>query len=117
MEPNPHTFARAKSMRRAPTEAERKLWGALRNSALSDYKFVRQKPIGPYIADFVCRKEKLIVEVDGATHSDASDVTYDARRTSFLQQQGYRVIRVYNDAVFTNIGDVLDYIIATLEKR
>jgi very-short-patch-repair endonuclease len=110
MTPTPLTYARAKAMRSAPTEAERKLWGALRKRSLGNSKFVRQQPIGPYIVDFVCRAEKIIIEVDGATHGEASDVAYDIRRTQFLKSQGYRVVRVDNQAVFTAIGDALDYI-------
>jgi very-short-patch-repair endonuclease len=117
MKPLPLTYARAKSMRRSPTEAERKLWGGLRKRCLGNFKFVRQQPIGPYIVDFVCRSEKLIVEVDGATHGDAQDVAYDLRRTQFLETQGYRVVRVDNLAVFTAIGDVLEGIVAALERR
>ena len=113
----PLTFARAKSMRHQPTEAERKLWGGLRNRRLADFKFVRQQPVGPYIVDFVCRKEKLIIEVDGATHGDDAEVDYDHRRTCFLKSQGYRVHRVDNHLIFTDIGSVLDGIFAALMRR
>ena len=117
MKPTPLTFARAKAMRREPTEAKRKLWGALRKRSLGDFKFVRQQPIGPYIVDFVCRAERVIVEVDGATHGDVADVAYDVRRTAFLEQQGYRVIRVENFAVFREIGSVLDFIYGVLSVK
>ena len=117
MKPTPLNYAHAKSMRRQPTEAERKLWGGLRKRSLGSYKFVRQQPIGPYIVDFVCRAEKLIVEVDGMTHGDASDVAYDMRRTLFLEAQGYRVVRVNNHAVFSDIGNVLEHIFVSLNTR
>ena len=117
MKTTPLTYARAKSMRREPTEAERKLWGGLRKRSLGDFKFVRQQPIGPYIVDFVCRQKRLIVEVDGATHGDESDVAYDIRRTEFLEAQGYRVIRVENHAVFAEIGAVLDHIFNVLTQQ
>ena len=117
MTSTPLTYARAKAMRRSPTEAERKLWGALRKRTLGHFKFVRQQPVGPYIVDFVCRNEKLIVEVDGETHGDAQAVSHDLRRTQFLKTQGYRVVRVDNLAVFTAVGDVLDGIVAALERR
>ncbi len=113
----PLTFVRAKSMRHQPTEAERKLWGGLRNRRLADFKFVRQQPVGPYIVDFVCRKEKLIIEVDGATHGNDVDVEYDNRRTCFLERQGYRVHCVDNHVVFTDIGSVLDGIYTVLMRR
>ena len=70
-----HEARRARGLRQDQTEAERKLWRRLRNRTLGGFKFVRQEPIVPYFADFVCRDEKLIVEVDGATHS-----TDDERR-------------------------------------
>jgi very-short-patch-repair endonuclease len=117
MKPTPLTFIRAKSMRRAPTEAERMLWGGLRKRSLGNFKFVRQQPIGPYIVDFVCRRERLIVEVDGVTHSDDVEVEYDASRTLFMEQQGYRVVRVDNDEVFTDISSVLDGIYAALTQQ
>ena len=117
MKATPLTFARAKTMRREPTDAERKLWGALRKRSLGDFKFVRQQPIGPYIVDFVCRAKRVIIEVDGATHGDAVDVAYDERRTSFLEQQGYRVVRVNNVSVFREIGSVLDFIYGVVSVR
>jgi very-short-patch-repair endonuclease len=117
MQPNPLTYARAKSMRRNPTDAEQKLWGALRNRALGNFKFVRQQPIGPYIVDFVCRNKRLVVEVDGVTHGDAHEVAHDEKRTRFLLAQGYRVVRVDNDEVYTAIGDVLDGIHAALSEK
>src|SRR5947209_8863330 len=63
------TINRARSLRRKKTSAEAMLWQALRNRALSQHKFARQEPIGPYFADFCCRERKLIIELDGATHS------------------------------------------------
>jgi very-short-patch-repair endonuclease len=117
MKSTPLTFARAKAMRREPTLAERRLWGALRKRGVGDFKFVRQQPVGPYIVDFVCRSERVIVEVDGATHGDAADVAYDARRTVFLEAQGYRVVRVDNLAVFREIGAVLEFIHGVLSSK
>jgi very-short-patch-repair endonuclease len=110
MDSTPLTYARAKAMRREPTCAERKLWGALRKRTLGDYKFVRQQPIGPYIVDFLCRKKMLIVEVDGATHCDAHEIQHDERRTNYLKSRGYSMVRVDNPSVYTDIGSVLDHI-------
>lgn len=73
-------------------------------------------PIGHYIADFACRDLKLIVEVDGATHGDAAEVSYDARRTAALETQGWTVLRLWNEDVFKNLNAVCDAIIFTLEK-
>ena len=111
-----NTLTHARHMRRNPTEAERILWGCLRKRSLSEFKFSRQIPIGPYIADFVCREKKLIVEVDGATHGDAHEVAYDAKREAFLNGQGYRVLRVSNYGVFKERDGVLHAIFMALQE-
>jgi very-short-patch-repair endonuclease len=108
---------RARALRRAETAAEAKLWARLRSRRLNGFKFVRQMPIGPYFADFVCREEKLIVEVDGATHSSSSEILADGRRSAFLIAEGYRVVRVTNAEVFEHIDSVLETILAALERR
>ncbi len=79
-----HEAKRARELRRAETSAEAKLWARLRSRRLSGLKFVRQLPIGPYFADFVCREEMLIVDVDGATHGTADEIEADTRRTAAL---------------------------------
>jgi very-short-patch-repair endonuclease len=112
----PKARDRARQLRRDKTEAERRLWLALRNQRLNGYKFVRQLPIGPYFADFACREHKLIVEVDGATHGTEKEVDHDKKRTAFLSAQGYRVVRVWNDDVYRYLPDVLDAILLALEK-
>jgi very-short-patch-repair endonuclease len=91
-------------MRSEMTQPERELWTALRAKRFAGVKFTRQVVIGPYIADFVCRSRKLIIELDGATHSDARR---DDRRTAFVETQGYRVIRFWNNDVMTNLDAVL----------
>jgi very-short-patch-repair endonuclease len=68
---------RARSLRRDAIGAERILWQHLKGRSPSGFKFVRQMPIGPYIADFVCREAKLVVEIDGATHSSAEEIAND----------------------------------------
>ena len=108
---------RARGLRRAQTDAERQLWSRLRNRGLGGFKFVRQEPIGPYFADFVCREEMLVVEVDGATHSTDEETAYDDRRTSYLSAVGYRTVRVTNDEVYRNLEGVLDTILAAIERR
>ena len=110
------TLKRARSLRRNQTEAEKKLWGYLRNSSLNSHKFVRQTPIGPYIADFLSFDKKLIIEVDGATHGDPHEIIYDAKRTEYLEHCGYRLFRCYNADVFENLTSVLDGILIQLEK-
>jgi very-short-patch-repair endonuclease len=78
---------RARSLRRTQTPAEARLWSKLRNRGLAGHKFVRQEPVGPYFADFLCRERALIVEVDGAAHSTSEELTQDARRTRFLEER------------------------------
>ena len=109
------TTRRARSLRRAPSEAEKRLWGFLRDRRLNDFKFVRQAPLGPYFADFLCRERRLIVEVDGVTHGEDHQISHDARRTQYLESQGYRVLRVWNIEVFTNLDGVLTTILMALE--
>ena len=85
---------RARTFRKSETTAEKRLWEELRGSRLNGFKFVRHLPIGPYFADCACRSVKLIVEVDGATHGDAHEVAYDAKRSLFLNEQGWAVHRI-----------------------
>ena len=88
---------RARGLRQSMTDAEHTLWYRLRNRQLQGCKFRRQHDIGPYIADFVCTEAMLVVELDGGQH--AEQVLYDARRTAFLQAQGYRVLRFCDNDV------------------
>src|SRR5438132_4590215 len=90
---------RARSLRRADIPAEARLWSNLRGRRLQSFKFVRQEPVGPYIVDFLCREARLIVEVDGATHSEDREVAYDRRREAYLKREGYRIIRLLINAV------------------
>ena len=73
------------------------MWSALRNRQMSGKRFRRQMPIGPYIVDFVCLENKLIIEVDGGQHTQNAD--YDAERTAWLEAEGFRVIRFWNNQV------------------
>ncbi len=112
-----HEMRRARGLREDQTEAERQLWRRLRNRLLGGFKFVRQEPVGPYFADFVCREEKLIVEVDGATHSTDDERRRDAKREEFMRERGYRIARFVNDDVYRNMDGVLETILAALEGR
>jgi len=105
----------ARDLRKDMTEAEHKLWNHLRNKNLDGYRFRRQHPIGPFIVDFVCVSEKLIIEVDGATHGEEVETTYDVGRTEFLENQGWRVVRYGNEEIYKNPDDVLDDIYAHLK--
>jgi len=83
--------ARLRTLRASPTPAETKLWSIVRGHRFGGVKFARQIAYGPYIVDFVARSQGLVIEIDGDTHG--TQVEYDARRTAFLEQQGFRVIR------------------------
>ena len=102
---------RARTMRTAATPAERKLWSRLRASSLDGHKFSRQIAVGPYIADLVCRRLKLVVEVDGGQHGGDDD----HRRTRFLEAHGYTVLRFWNVEVLQEIDGVLTTILAALQ--
>ena len=104
---------RARALRARPTVAERELWAVLRNKQLAGYGFRRQAPIGSFIADFVCFERKLVVEVDGGQH--ATDTDRDAARTAWLESQGFRVLRFWNNEVLSNTGGVAQAISKALE--
>jgi very-short-patch-repair endonuclease len=100
----------ARRLRRDETFAEKRLWEQLRNRMLDGHKFVRQCSAGPYVADFMCRELKLIVEADGATHSTAAELERDRARTRQLEVQGYRVLRFHNDEIINGMDEVLTII-------
>jgi len=105
----------AKELRANMPEAEHRLWYFLRNKQLDGYRFRRQHPVGKYITDFACVREKLIIEVDGATHGDAHEIQYDERRTRFMESQGWKIVRYGNEKVYKDIDDVMDDIYAHLQ--
>lgn len=96
----------AKALHKSMTEAEVVLWAFLRKRALRGFKFRRQHPIGPYVADFACIEAKLVVEVDGATHWTAEHLEHDAKRTDYMLRAGWRVMRVTNLDIFDNLHGV-----------
>ena len=101
----------AKSMRRVMTDAELKLWNELRAHRLMGLGFRRQVPIAGYIVDFACSAKKLIVEVDGSQHSEAGNTKTDAIRTTRLEQDGWTVLRFWNDDVLRDIDNVCQHIV------
>ena len=109
--------ARARALRASQTSAEAKLWQALRNRKLARRKFRRQHPIDKYVVDFVTIEGKLIVEVDGVTHSTPREIADDADRTKLLEAFGFHVVRVTNTDVYENLDGVLDMIDQTLRPR
>src|SRR5262245_14031426 len=94
----------ARALRRAMTDAERKLWFALRDRRLEGTKFRRQVPIGPYIADFVYFESRMVIEVDGGQHADSA---HDAKRDRWFEANRFRVLRFWNNDVLSNIEGVL----------
>ena len=97
------SVGRARQLRIDSTRAEQRLWSRLRDRQLDGRKFRRQRPIGPFIVDFVCLERRLIVEVDGGQREPSTD----AGRTRFLERQGYRVVRFWNNEVLENTEGVL----------
>ena len=91
---------RSRALRRSMTEAEKLIWRMLRSRQLNGCRFRRQVPIGRYIADFVCHELQLIVEIDGGQHEPV--LPREAERTLFLEGQGYRVLRFWNNEVLEN---------------
>jgi len=102
----------ARRLRRAQTDAERILWGRLRGRQVEGAKFRRQHAIGRYIADFCCPERKLVVEVDGGHH--AAQKVADQRRTVYLHERGYRVLRFWDTDVLVNTDTVLEGIAEAL---
>ncbi|MFN7126731.1 MAG: endonuclease domain-containing protein [Allorhizobium sp.] len=109
--------ANAKRLRSTSTDAERKLWRHLWRIPIDGSHFRRQVPIGPYITDFACHQIGLIIELDGSQHAKDAEVVRDAARTSFLEKQGYKVIRFWNAEVLTELDAVLDTIYAAARER
>jgi very-short-patch-repair endonuclease len=95
----PQQKARRKGLRNHATPAERVLWNYLKGSALKGRKFRRQHGIGPYIVDFYCPAERLVVELDGSVHADPLRAAYDAERQQAIEALGIRVVRFENREV------------------
>ena len=110
----PGATARARRLRRDETDAERRLWYRLSGRELGGYKFVRQVPLGPYVVDFLCRSERLVVELDGEQHAGSR---HDQARTAWLNKHGYAVLRFWNYEALREREAVLDAILAVLEGK
>ncbi len=100
------TTRRARSLRTKSTNAERLLWQQLRKRQLQGIQFRRQYPVGPYIADFASIEKMLIIELDGSQH--IAQHRYDQARDIYLQTRGFRVLRYWNNQLFTNMDAVLE---------
>ena len=104
----------AKTLRKKQTPQEQKLWNILRNRQILGFKFKRQFPIGNYIVDFACLETKLIIEVDGGQHNTTEAIIYDNDRTRYLQNQGFNVLRFWNNEIDDNIEGVYLKIVESL---
>jgi very-short-patch-repair endonuclease len=98
----------ARRLRREPTDAERALWTLLRRKQLDGFRFRRQQPMGPYIVDFFCPSQRLVIELDGGQHD--AGLPAEQRRTAWLESRGYRVVRFWNNEVLGNPEGVLEAI-------
>jgi len=95
-------------------DSEKRLWTALRSRRFLGYKFRRQVPIGPFIADFACRSRRLIIEVDGGSHGNDVQEARDTERTRWLEGRGWRVIRFWTPDL-ASMDDVAAQIFQALE--
>lgn len=110
------TRGQARTLRARPTDAERKLWYLLRSLKPLGLHFRRQAPIGIYIADFAWHDGKLVIELDGSQHADERQ-SYDSKRTQWLQSQGYRVLRFWNNDVLKSPREVGEAILAAAREN
>ena len=109
------TLQNAQTLRETRTDAEGLLWHYLRDKQLDGYKFRRQQPIGPYIVDFACMPHKLLIELDGGQHAEQH--AYDQKRDAFLREQGYTILRFWNNEIFEHCFEVLESILAALHHH
>ena len=111
----PKTYELARQLRKEPTPAEKRLWLVLRGDKLNEVHFRRQHAIGKFIIDFCSVKRKLAIELDGSQHLEQDE--YDLQRTAYLESQGYKVIRFWNDQVMNDLEGVLRSIEAALNDK
>ncbi|MBI5756430.1 MAG: endonuclease domain-containing protein [Nitrospirae bacterium] len=106
---------RARELRKNMTEAERVLWKHLRLRQIHGLKFRRQQPIGKYIVDFICFEKRLIIELDGGQHSE--QIVYDLERDTWLERQGFHILRFWNDKVLKETEVVKEVILEALSHH
>jgi very-short-patch-repair endonuclease len=107
------TLDQAKALRQAVTDAEQALWYRLRAGRLQGWKFRRQHPIPPYVVDFYCEACRLVVELDGSQHNEEADRV----RTRFLQSQGLKVLRFWDNEVLQQMDGVVAAILGAFDGR
>ena len=110
----PKGYEHARRLRKEPTPAEIKLWARLRGNKLNGVSFRRQHAIGNYVPDFCSPKAKLIIELDGSQHLEQDE--YDTERTKYLESQGYKVVRFWNNEVIKEIENVMRAILFAMES-
>lgn len=110
-----HLFLKRR-LRSNMTSPEMRLWSKLRARQLQGLKFRRQHGIGPYIVDFYCPEQSLVIEVDGDSHADADQIVKDRQREKYLQSLGLRVIRYINDDIVKNLDGILEDLVKKLSS-
>ena len=110
-----HKIEFARKLRKQLTPQERILWKLLRNHSFYGYEFRRQYVMGEYIVDFICRKKKIIIEIDGGQHNTPDEILYDNKRSAFLNSLGYRVLRFWNSDIDKNIEGVYKTLLKEFE--
>jgi len=112
----PDRSDKARDLRQRSTESEALLWEHLRNRRFQGRKFRRQRPIGPYFADFCCEDLRLVVEVDGGSHDNEHAAEYDRERDEYMRQCGFTVVRVRDDDVVQHIDEVKMILANTISR-
>ncbi len=108
------TLARARSLRRHQTDAERKMWRLLHSRRLAGAKFRRNHPIGNFFADLCCLKAQVVVELDGGQHADEAQAAHDRGRTAYMTSRGFTVMRFWNEEILKEPERVLEQIYEAL---
>lgn len=106
----------ARDHRHPLTPAEAKIWVRVRSRGLG-FKIRRQHPMWRFIADFYCAEAKLVIEIDGDSHAEPDQGAYDAARTQWLEERGYKVIRISNNEVHRHLEDALNVIYLACQER
>ena len=112
-----HMLERARTLRRALTVSEQRLWNWLRKRSFGGYKFRRQVPVGRYVVDFYCHELRLVIEVDGHQHEQVWMSDHDGERTRFLISRGMDVVRIENEILAKDSFLVEQIITATIRRR
>ncbi|MFK0204333.1 endonuclease domain-containing protein [Agrobacterium sp. NPDC090283] len=115
VEPKHREYAR--QMRKTMTDAELKLWNAVRAHRLEGLAFRRQLPVAGYIVDFACPSHKIIIELDGFQHGEKTAAAYDQQRTRMFEELGWTVLRFWNEDILRDIDNVCLHIIRTVKEN